>query len=506
MSLQDPKIVISESGGTLMSRPLKIGRNSPCPCGSGKKYKSCCLGKTDWQQLFSGPAEGAPRHFTLRGKNLGFISAIAAALQLDRFTQQPSFPEIKRAFSPRAVQEIFLSIQQLWPDLDDFERCIRAEAGTVTALYTGHYEPEAIFAAVTRLALYCDKIYLVDPFMRAEGIRDKYSPLLHPEEHRATAIKFTFLWMSLVPWIETGIVSFVRPLHDFIPRLYHRIIELERARFHTNPQLQATLDADVSRMINKQGPLDRGMGELFLLSTPDSVLREWYRKHAGEKPNDLSEDDLINHVHQRRDEHPYYVERLPGQNSEFHQTSSGASYELAKRMCSITNSHIVTNLPSRWKEVELDRESAGIDLQGWSPFAKALQESDLKMLNNVPMQAALQLRREERLESLRLFFRKVWKSCRDPDEFSETNAVNLSAELRDEVAKANEEWRKIDHDLLKWLGTTWGIAIVSSGSTGFVPAAAAATVTGITGLIQASMKRHTFKERFPAGFFLGLAH
>jgi len=23
----------------------KIGRNQPCPCGSGKKYKRCCLGK-----------------------------------------------------------------------------------------------------------------------------------------------------------------------------------------------------------------------------------------------------------------------------------------------------------------------------------------------------------------------------------------------------------------------------------------------------------------------------
>ncbi len=25
----------------------KIGRNSPCPCGSGKKYKKCCIGKPD---------------------------------------------------------------------------------------------------------------------------------------------------------------------------------------------------------------------------------------------------------------------------------------------------------------------------------------------------------------------------------------------------------------------------------------------------------------------------
>ncbi|MFM5522365.1 SEC-C metal-binding domain-containing protein [Aeromonas jandaei] len=26
-----------------MVAPIKIGRNEPCPCGSGKKYKPCCL-------------------------------------------------------------------------------------------------------------------------------------------------------------------------------------------------------------------------------------------------------------------------------------------------------------------------------------------------------------------------------------------------------------------------------------------------------------------------------
>ena len=25
---------------------LKVGRNAPCPCGSGKKYKKCCIGVT----------------------------------------------------------------------------------------------------------------------------------------------------------------------------------------------------------------------------------------------------------------------------------------------------------------------------------------------------------------------------------------------------------------------------------------------------------------------------
>jgi len=28
------------------ARRPKVGRNDPCPCGSGRKYKHCCLGKT----------------------------------------------------------------------------------------------------------------------------------------------------------------------------------------------------------------------------------------------------------------------------------------------------------------------------------------------------------------------------------------------------------------------------------------------------------------------------
>ncbi len=26
---------------------IEVGRNDPCPCGSGKKYKRCCLNKGD---------------------------------------------------------------------------------------------------------------------------------------------------------------------------------------------------------------------------------------------------------------------------------------------------------------------------------------------------------------------------------------------------------------------------------------------------------------------------
>ena len=44
-----PAISLNDTSGdgTLKKQPVrnagkKVGRNDPCPCGSGKKYKKCC--------------------------------------------------------------------------------------------------------------------------------------------------------------------------------------------------------------------------------------------------------------------------------------------------------------------------------------------------------------------------------------------------------------------------------------------------------------------------------
>ena len=43
------------------SGALKIGRNDACPCGSGKKYKKCCLGKME-----AAPSSPSPNHLSTR--------------------------------------------------------------------------------------------------------------------------------------------------------------------------------------------------------------------------------------------------------------------------------------------------------------------------------------------------------------------------------------------------------------------------------------------------------
>ena len=34
---------------TIVNNSPKVGRNDPCPCGSGKKYKNCCWAKDNAQ-------------------------------------------------------------------------------------------------------------------------------------------------------------------------------------------------------------------------------------------------------------------------------------------------------------------------------------------------------------------------------------------------------------------------------------------------------------------------
>jgi uncharacterized protein YecA (UPF0149 family) len=36
---------MQQKGNTVRREVPKVGRNDPCPCGSGKKFKKCCGAK-----------------------------------------------------------------------------------------------------------------------------------------------------------------------------------------------------------------------------------------------------------------------------------------------------------------------------------------------------------------------------------------------------------------------------------------------------------------------------
>lgn len=50
----------------------KVGRNDPCPCGSGKKFKNCCIGKPVKKPLpFKATLLSEPKQVDLMARTFG---------------------------------------------------------------------------------------------------------------------------------------------------------------------------------------------------------------------------------------------------------------------------------------------------------------------------------------------------------------------------------------------------------------------------------------------------
>jgi hypothetical protein len=77
----------------------KISRNDPCPCGSGKKYKKCCLGK-DIERQQSGTYHDYCLKIvdSLRNKILQFMKKAG----YDKFIEQ-AFKQYWRTLEPMTL-------------------------------------------------------------------------------------------------------------------------------------------------------------------------------------------------------------------------------------------------------------------------------------------------------------------------------------------------------------------------------------------------------------------
>ena len=472
----------------------KIGRNQQCPCGSGKKYKQCHeRSGLDFNNISH---KEWIRNLSVRGKNIQFINRIGEALQLDSVDSQPkSFFEfvalIKKSLTPEAVRYIHLSIPEIWPDGEDLERCMLAEKDNQSGLFIGSYLFDVTVHLLNRHALYDRSIILLDPIHDPRTVAPEYNPVDKPEEHITTTFHYILLWLQLFPWIERGIVKIIRDPGDFDYQLRKVTWEISRNR---SENITVLRDA----MVNQTIPvgLEDYFNEQFSLSHPDEY---WIDKIDDDS---ISGSDVCSFLKNKRDKSLYYVD--VGRQPQLLSWSTGANYEMGKYICGKTSSHIITDLSYRWKEMEYDRKVNGVHIDEWSPFSKAIQESELKHLNGLTFNDLLKLRDDGYLEDMRAFLRRVWVSCSRGDSFDKNNVENLSAELTEHIKIAEAEWRSIDSNLVKWfgsesiMGTTIGVSVASAG---WMPAVAVAAA-GAVNLGQSAIARHRFMSRYPAAFFI----
>ena len=491
-----------------MRRKPRLRRNQPCPCGSAKKYKKCCLGKVDWAEVSSTPDPvKISQHLSMRGKNIMFLECLASALQLDR-KRAPSLRQFKRAFTPRAVREIFASVAAVWYEGEELERVLREEREATSGLYVGVYEPRRILRGITRHSLYTERILLVDPFINPLFVRDEFSPLYHPEQHRSTALRWAWLWLMMAPWIDADLVHFIRTPDDFDRELAAEAYRITSQRYERNPKLKSYLADE----LENDPEIFESYKRQILLRMPD----EYFRQTIREQGLTSSEDELervVRAIRAAAENDPLVLEPVEGKGQELLQASSGASYEMAKWTSALSGSHLITDIASRWAEIEVDRREAGIDDDVWTPFAKAFAGVDFTFLNNVPLDAALTLRKEGHLHDLRTCLGKAWRACRDEDDFAGSNVRNLTAELEDQMRMADAEWTDIRASLAQMIGAEiaaaiGGTGVVLTGEAQWVAGgliAGGTVAAGITGTVVQKLRRGAHMKRHPASFFLGLS-
>lgn len=479
-----------------------IGRNDFCPCGSNIKYKNCCKGKVPWEDLLGQESQEIARHLSNRGKNLMFLMAASDILGLDA-TRPAEWSEVKNACTANAVREIHELIPLIWPDADDLSRILDLHGNNFNSLYVGMYEPKLMFRGVTRHSIYSDHILLFDPFQDHRRIAEPYNPVIHPEEYRFQTLKNLHIWMTFAPWIEAGLISFIRSPVNYDYELFKTSIERQRADVENSPELQEALDRSPSESPKMMSDLD----ETLLLMMPDEGVEKSFREY---KP-DATPDEvraLIDLHRRKREAHPYIIDsdidwKFQGRNENM-MGSTGAGPIVARLTANLCNASLITDIPFRWKQIELDRKLATASGGPWEPFAKAFNGVQLGVLNSIPLPAALTLHSEGRLSSMRSFMNRLFKECNTTEEFNDTNALLLSDELTHEISIAREEWGEIDTQLKKWfVGTALGG--IGAGIVFANPILFGATVAAVAGEVGTAWhKKHQFSHKLPAAFFLGL--
>jgi SEC-C motif len=486
-----------------MAKSIKVNRNHPCPCGRIRKFKHCCYGKVDWERIFRANENPIP-HLSTRGRNIHFINAIFDALQLNN-EQLPSLRKYKAAFTASAVRRIHEAIEVLWPPRMDIAAALAREADDVSALYIGDYGLDYIARGIVRHSIYANKILVVDPFIYPRSVRDEFNPILNPGQYRSQALKNVNFWVSLMPWIQRGLVEVIRTPGDFDHKLNWDSMNRQQRKFEDSAELKQSIEATRDLMFKRHK--DKTTLQQLILGAPDFYLENLVKELKLEKDG-FTAKDYLRYVQEQRDRDPNFLEPLDpdSESGQLYVMTSGASYDMARITAAITKSYLVTDLPSKWLEIKFDRKSNNAESEVWSPFAKALQDSTLKYLNSLRLDHALRLRQEGRLEKLRNFFLSVWKHARTEEPFDEANSRLLTEELRQEIARAEVEWDQIDRDLIKIVGKELFAGLlaagplIASGHGLFVGAAAAAI--GSATLAYSIGKRRSFEDRFPAAFFM----
>ncbi len=311
----------------------KTGRNDPCGCGSGKKFKKCCEGKAEkdrpsWDML------------SIRERNIILYRGIYDILGLYK---GKTWDDVRRELSNDQIVDIHKLYWSLWPIETDLFSLLPKPDNTLRAVYTGVLDPRVILFPLGAVP-YFDEVIIQHPFVHPKAVNKEFSPIENPHQHKYQTLKNILLFLYLEPFIRSGIVNFIPDPCMFDNYLHRELLNMAEKRRVDTP-------------INKE-EAERMMelGKDDFARTMRGLSKEQLRRQIAKSSPELSRekiDDVVQYMKSLNEDDPLALlqDDLYAQGGQLMMSSMSPNFEMALFMAQVTGSTILTDSRTRWEEI-----------------------------------------------------------------------------------------------------------------------------------------------------------
>ena len=313
----------------------KLGRNDPCGCGSGKKFKQCCFRK---------PQKNRPAWdvLSIRERNIVLYRGVYDILG---FNDGKDWNDVRRELSNDQIVDIHQLYWELWPIETDIFSLLPRPDETLRTVYTGVLDPRTIFLPLA-VAPSFDEVIIQHPFIHPKAVRPKFSPIENPHQYKYQTLKNILLFMYLEPFIRSGLVNFIPDPCVFDIHLQHQMMHMAEARREYTEINQA----EENRMME--------LGEDDFARTMRGLSEEQLKKQFTDLDQDLSPEDIedvVSYMKRMNENDPLALlqDDLFAEGGQLRTHSMAPNFEMALFMAQATGSAILTDSKARWGELTM---------------------------------------------------------------------------------------------------------------------------------------------------------
>lgn len=311
----------------------KIGRNDPCGCGSGKKFKKCCEGKSEKER----PSWNV---LSIRERNIILYRGVYDILGLSK---GKTWDDVRRELSNGQIVDIYMLYWSLWPIETDFISLLPPPDITLRVIYTGVLDPRTILLVLGAIP-YFDEILIQHPFIHPKAANPEFSPIENPHQHKYQTLKNLLLFMQLEPFVRAGVVNFIPD-----PCMFDNFLHREMLRM-------ATARRGVQKINTEEKKRMFALYNDDLAKTLKGLPKEQLVHQINKASPDLSPeevDDVIKYMKEQNEEDPLALlqDNLFADGGQLITSSMAPNFEMALFIAQVTGSAILTDSPTRWEEI-----------------------------------------------------------------------------------------------------------------------------------------------------------